>query len=459
MNTPVAIPGPDHGCSSIATEHRIRWWILLLLFFAMEINILDRQVLSLVAPVLRDEFHLSNTDYGRILFCFLLGMTLGQIPVGMMMDRLGPRAGFCVIFSGWSLANLLHGFAGTVVQFALLRLLLGLNECGAYSGGVKVIGQWFRPSERAFAGGLFNSGSVIGAVLAPPLIVSLMGTFGWRAAFIIPSVVGLLWIVPWLALYWEPWRHPRIRRAAGQGMSAPSAPKDAKLAFAATPQPSIRLLLTLAPVWGVVLIRAFGGPVTHFYWYWLPEYLKRERGMTLEAIGMFAWMPFLCGGIGNIGGGWLSSHLIRRGWTVNRARKTVFILGGCLCLLAIVIPQAPNAGTAIAIICLASLGINAMAANLMGLIADLFPQPILARISGMTGVGDGTVSMLMMLLAGVVIDRFSFTPVFIAVGLLPVLSLTALMVLVGTIRPISLEEIMQRRKTSSLVRSGSPDAG
>lgn len=445
MNLTVAHGSAADVQPGFGTDQRIRWWILLLLFFAMEINILDRQVLSLVAPVLRDEFQLSNTDYGRILFCFLLGMTLGQIPVGMMMDRLGPRIGFCVIFAGWSLANLLHGFAGTVVQFALLRLLLGLNECGAYSGGVKVIGQWFRPSERAFAGGLFNSGSVIGAVLAPPLIVTLMTTFGWRGAFIIPSVVGAVWIVPWLMLYWEPWRHPRLRRtpAAPGPIGQPAAEPASGVTG---PQPSIFLLLTLAPVWGVVLIRAFGGPVTHFYWYWLPEYLKRERGMTLQEIGAFAWLPFLCGGIGNIGGGWLSSQLIRGGWSVNRARKTVMILGGGLCLLAITIPFAPAAGAAIAIICLASLGINAIAANLMGLIADLFPQQVLARVSGMTGVGDGIVSMLMMLLAGIVIDRFSYTPVFIAVGLLPVLSLTALMVLVGTIRPIALEEILQRRR-------------
>ncbi len=408
----------------------------------MEINILDRQVLSLVAPVLRDEFHLSNTDYGRILFCFLLGMTLGQIPVGMMMDRLGPRAGFCVIFVGWSLANLLQGFAGTLVQFCALRLLLGLNECGAYSGGVKVIGQWFRPAERAYAGGLFNSGSVIGAVLAPPLIVHLMGAYGWRSAFIIPSVVGLLWLAPWLSLYWEPSRHPRLKR--GEGTSAPMVSPASVVPNANfEPQPSIPLLLTLSPVWGVILIRAFGGPVTHFYWYWLPEYLKRERGMSLEAIGMFAWLPFLCGGIGNIGGGWLSSHLILRGWTVNRARKTAFFLGGGLCVLAVTIPFAPNAAAAIAIICLASLGINAIAANLMGLIADLFPQSVLARVSGMTGVGDGIVSMLMMLLAGIVIDRFSYTPVFIAVGVLPLLSLAALMLLVGNIRPIALERIVR----------------
>ena len=440
MSAPGTFTAEVRGPSTAATAHPVRWWILLLLFFAMEINILDRQVLSLVAPVLRDEFQLSNTDYGRILFCFLLGMTLGQIPVGMMMDRLGPRVGFGIIFVGWSVANLLHGFAATVMQFCLLRLLLGLNECGAYSGGVKVIGQWFRPSERAFAGGLFNSGSVIGAVLAPPLIVYLMGAFGWRAAFIIPSVVSLIWLVPWFMLYWEPGRHPRLKPAVAPETAPERAPS------AAGAQPSILVLLTLAPVWGVVLIRAFGGPVTHFYWYWLPEYLKRDRGMTLQQIGAFAWLPFLCGGIGNIGGGWLSSHLIRRGWTVNRARKTVMISGGVLCLLAVLTPFAPTAGSALAIICLASLGINAIAANLMGLIADLFPQEVLARVSAMTGVGDNVIGMLMMLLAGIVIDRFSYTPVFIAVGLLPVLSLTALMVLVGPVRPIALGEMLRRKR-------------
>lgn len=445
MNLASFTPAPALPIAG-GTTHPIRWWILLLLFFAMEINILDRQVLSLVAPVLRDEFHLSNTDYGRILFCFLLGMTLGQIPVGMMMDRFGPRMGFSLIFIGWSLANLLHGLAGTVVQFCALRLLLGLHECGAYSGGVKVIGQWFRPEERAFAGGLFNSGSVLGAVLAPPLIVYLTGAFGWRMAFTVPSLVGLLWLIPWLLIYWDPASHPRLQRKNGRELrhSIPAQPAPPP----ATRQPSIRLMLTLSPVWGVILIRAFGGPVTHFYWYWLPEYLKRERAMSLEAIGMFAWMPFLCGGIGNIGGGWLSSHLIRRGWSVNRARKTVFLLGGALCLLAAAVPVAPSAGAAIALICLASLGINAIAANLMGLIVDLFPPEVLARVSGMTGVGDGLMSMLMMLATGVVIDRFSYTPVFFAVALLPLLALTALMVLVGTIRPISLTDILQRRRAT-----------
>lgn len=437
-----------------ANNHRLRWWILLMLFLAMEINILDRQVLSLVAPLVRDEFHLSNTDYGAILFCFLVGMTLGQVPVGLMMDRYGPRLGFTVIVIGWSFANMLHGFAGSMAQFGALRFLLGLNECGAYSGGVKVIGQWFRPTERAFASGLFNSGSVIGSVIAPPLIVFLMGAYGWRAAFVIPSLVGLLWLIPWLALYWEPGRHPKLADIGAADSPAPVAAPVEPVAAVATP--SIRTLLRWSPVWGVVLIRAFGGPVSHFYWYWLPEYLKRERGMSLEMIGLYAWLPFLCGGIGNIGGGWLSSHLITRGWSVNRARKTLFATGTSFCLLAVLIPFAPTAGTAIALICLAALGINAIAANLMGLLTDLFPQQILARVSGMTGVGDGVMSMFMMLATGIVIDRFSYTPVFIAAGFLPVLSLASLLFLVGRIRPISLAELAAGRRDGAAGGVNSP---
>ena len=400
---------------------RLRWWILLLLFLAMTINLLDRQVLSLVAPVLRDQFHLSNTQLGVVFFSFLLGMTLGQIPVGMMHDRIGPRMGFCLIISWWSAANLLHSLARSVLQFGLLRFMLGLGECGVYSGGVKTIGQWFPVRERALAAGLFNSGSLLGAIIAPPLIVYLTTRLGWPYAFLLPSLTGLIWLWPWLALRWNPRTEPMVAAAAGRERVLP--------------------LLAMPAVWGVVLMRSFGGPVSHFYWNWLPEYLKRERGMSLQQIGWWAWLPFLAGGLGNIGGGWLSSHLIRRGWSVNGARKAAFFLATALCLAAVLVPAAHSAASAMALICVAVMGINAFAANLMGIIADLFPQRILAKVSALTGVGDGAMSMTMMLATGVVLDRASWAPVFIAAGLLPLLSLTSLLVLVGRVRPIPLGEI------------------
>jgi ACS family hexuronate transporter-like MFS transporter len=402
---------------------RIRWWILAMLFAAMTINILDRQVLSMVVPVLREKFHFSDTAYGVIIFCFLLGMTLGQVPIGIMLDRRGARAGYAIILGYWSVVNMLHGFAGSVAQFSVLRFLLGTGECGTYSGGVKVIGQWFPVQERTLASGIFNSGSLVGAIVAPPLIVALMSRYGWQAAFLIPSGLGLLWLLPWFLV------HPS--RGAAVAATAGGASSEA----AAIP---ISTLLRFAPVWGVILMRAFGGPVTHFYWYWLPEYLKHERGMSLAMIGWFAWMPFFSGGLGNIGGGWLSSELIRRGWTVNRARKFVFALGTVLCAAAVFTPMMKSAAGAIALICIASGGINAIAANLMGLQADLFPASILARVSALTGIGDGLMSMTTMLLTGIVVDHFSYLPIFMAAGLFPIVTFTALMLLVGPIRPIPL---------------------
>jgi|YNPNPStandDraft_1061719.scaffolds.fasta_scaffold06153_7 ACS family hexuronate transporter-like MFS transporter len=405
-----------------------RWWILALLFAAMTINILDRQVLSLVAPVLRDELGLSNTQYGSIVFSFLLGMTLGQIPVGMMMDRWGARAGFSLAVAWWSVANMLHAGARSAAHFSILRFLLGLGECGTYSAGVKVIGQYFPPSERALAAGLFNSGSLAGAIIAPPLIVFLTLNYGWPAAFLLPSLSGILWLVPWLKLY-----RPAGGRGAGGGSLGKQSDRPGRACGT-----SLGGLARRAPVWGVILMRAFGGPVTHFYWYWLPEYLRRERGMSLEMIGLLAWLPFFSGGLGNIGGGWFSSRLIARGWTVNRARKTAFRIAVALSLAAALAPWAPDAGTALALICLASLGINALAANLMGLLTDLFPERVLARVSGMTGVGDGAVSMTMMQLTGVVVDRFSYLPVFVAAGAFPLAALASLELLVGEVRRLDL---------------------
>ena len=404
---------------------RLRWLILFLLFLAMAINILDRQVLSLVAPELRDRLHLSSTQYGTIVSCFLLGMTVAQIPIGALMDRVGVRLGYSMIFLWWSAANALHMGARSAAQFCALRFFLGIGESGTYSGGVKAIGHWFPPAERALAAGLFNSGSLAGAVIAPPLIVYLTLNFGWQSAFLIPSVASLIWLFPWLMIYREPSRHP---------CPASTARTDA---------PSLGCLLLQRAVWGVVLMRAFGGPVTSFYWYWLPEYLKRERGMSLGMIGVWAWLPFFSGGIGNIGGGWLSGKLIDRGWTVNKARKTVLTGAVALSLLAVLVPVAPSTTGAMLLICVASLGINAFAANLMGLMTDLFPHSILARVSGLTGVGDGIMGMATMQLTGVVVDRFSYLPVFAAAGVFPLVSLAALFLFIGQIGPIQEDRLSE----------------
>jgi len=417
---------PFHG----RIYRRLQWGILLLLFFAITINILDRQVLSLVAPVLRDELHLSNTEYGAIVFCFLLGMAVGQLPIGLLLDRIGARRGLAAIVGFWSIANLAHAFMRTVFGFGAMRLLLGVGECGNYSGGVKVIGQWFRPRDRALAAGFFNGGSLAGAIAAPPLITWLMLHHGWRSAFVLPSFAGALWVLPWLKTYWEPWRHPSLPKE----MRAEAAQQDASTT---APEPTTGSLLARQAVWGVILMRAFAAPVQHFYWYWLPEYLKHGRGMSLEAIGLTAWMPFVAGGAGNIGGGWLSRVLIGRGWSVDATRKLMLAATVAVCLVVVLVPFAPGPASALALICAASLALNAYAANLLGVLTDVFPQQMLARITGLTGIGDNGMSMIAMLLTGVVVDRFSYTPVFITAGIMPILGAACFFVLVQSVRPLS----------------------
>lgn len=391
-----------------------RWGVLALLFFSIAVNLIDRQVLSVLAPVIRDELKLSNTQYSFILFSFLLGMALTQVPAGMLLDRRGARAGLPVLMFAWSIANGLHAAARNVWHFCTFRFLLGAGECGNYSGGIKVISQWFPVSERALAGGIFNSGTVIGAFLAPPLIVAISARFGWRAAFILPSALGLLWILPWLALY-------RDRQPAGKsGARQPFLP-----------------LLRFRQVWGIMLMRMLGGPVVHFYWYWLPEYLKRERHFSMEMIGLLAGIPFLFAGLGNLAGGWFSGWLMHRGRAVDSARKMAFAAGAAFCLMSMLVPLAPGELLPVALICAATFGISAYVATHIGTLTDLFSEGVLARVTGLTGLGEGIMNMVLMVATGVVVDHFSYLPVFVAAGLMPVLGVASLFLLIRRIELVA----------------------
>ncbi|MCC6591211.1 MAG: MFS transporter [Bryobacterales bacterium] len=386
---------------------KARWGILGLLFASITINLLDRQVLSVMAPLIRDDLGLSNSEYSYIVFAFTLGLTLAQVPAGLWIDRRGPRLGLPAIMLVWSAANALHAAARTVWHFCAFRFLLGIGECGNYSAGVKVISQRFPAHERALAGGIFNSGTVIGALAAPPVLVAISKAFGWRMAFVLPSVLGLVWIVPWLVFC-------RERSAdVGAGASAPFRP-----------------LLGLRQVWGVMLMRALAGPVVHFYWYWLPEYLRRERGFSMEMIGLLAGIPFLFAGLGNVGGGLLANSLMRRGWTADRTRKFAYVLGTGLCALSMLVPFVPGEGAAIALISVATFGLATTVANHIGLLGDLFPPRVLAGVTGLTGLAEGCTNMTLTLVTGAVVDRYSYLPVFLAAGLLPVLAAGCLFLLI-----------------------------
>jgi MFS transporter, ACS family, hexuronate transporter len=393
----------------------LRWWIASLLLLATIINYVDRQTLSVLAPVLRDQFRMTNTDYSHVVFAFLLAYTFMQSGSGRIMDWLGTRRGMGLTIAWWSVAAMLHAFAGSVLQFGIFRFLLGLGEAGNWPGGVKTVSEWFPPKERAFAIGLFNSGSCVGALVAPPLVVWIALHFGWRAAFLMTGAAGFGWMTLWLLFYRAPKEHPWITAEElahiEEHGSVEIQPQNGRVRW--------RSLFGYKQVWGLVLARMLCEPVWWFYVFWLPEYLKRERHFGLEMIGLFAWIPFLTADLGNFAGGGLSSWLLRRGWPVLRARKFAMVLSAATMLAGVPAVLTDSPALAVALISLTTFAYSGWAANILTLPADLFPRNVVASVSGIGGTGAGVGGMIFTLLTGIIVDRFSYTPVFIAAGFMP----------------------------------------
>lgn len=397
-----------------------RWWMLGLLLAITVINFVDRQSLSIVAPILRESLHLSNADYGIIVGAFQMGMMVGEFPMGWLMDRRGVRFGLSFAVLWWSLANTFHAFGRSMSHFALLRFWLGTGECGNYSGGLKVVAHWFPTGERTLAVGIFNSGSMIGSILAPPLLVWFTLAYGWRSAFVIPSVLGFVWVVAWLYFYRTP----------------PGANREE--AFIA---PTNRELLAVRQTWALMLCRFLVGPVVQFYIYWLPEYLYRERGLTLKSIGAFAWVPFLFGDVGSIAGGLAAAVLLRKGFGLRLTRQITMGLGSFFCLFSIAVAQASTATGALAWICLVLLGHTFLSANMFATISDLFPADAVGRVTALTGIAGGLSGMLFPYLTGILVDRFSYTPVFFLASAMPLIGSAALFLMTTDAAPV------QRRLT------------
>jgi ACS family hexuronate transporter-like MFS transporter len=413
---------------------RLRWWIGTLLFLATLINYVDRQTLSVAIPVIRDEFGLSNTDYSRIVFWFLLAYTIMQVVSGKVIDLLGTRKGFSVFICWWSVAAMLHAFGNSALSFCVFRFLLGMGEAGNWPGAVKAVAEWFPPKERAVAAGFFNSGSSIGAVIAPPLITWVVVHFGWREAFVATGALGFVWLTAWLAIFRPPHEHPHITpeelahiREDGQARSAEGG---AGLRWID--------LFRYRQLWALVAGRILSDPVWWFYVFWLPEYLKRQRNFSLAEIGMFAWIPFFTAGIGSFAGGGLSSYLVRRGWTLTAARKSVLVASAVLMIAGIPAALAQGAVASLALISLATFAYASWAAVFIALPTDIFPKEVCASVYGIAGTAAGFGGMLSTLATGKVVDTFSYVPVFVAAGVLPVIAAVLLVILLGRVEPIAM---------------------
>ncbi|MCX6552147.1 MAG: MFS transporter [Acidobacteria bacterium] len=413
-------------------HRQVRWWILGMLFCVTMINFVDRQTLSVTAPKLREIFSLSNTQYGIIVAAFQMGMVFGEFPMGWLMDRRGARFGLTFAVMWWSIANALHAVANSLLHFSFFRFWLGTGECGNFSGGNKVVSQWFPVRERAFAVGIFNSASMIGSAVAPFLIVPIVHLYGWRTAFLVPSVLGMVWAAVWHFLYRSPDEHKKLTPAEAAYI------REGEPA-AAGPIPTNGQLLGLGPTWGLMLCRLLVGPVVQFYIYWLPEYLYRQRGFSLTEIAFFAWIPLMFGGLGSIGGGWASGFLIRRGYSVRAARIMTMGFGATLCFLSLAVVLVKTVPVALIAICCVLFGHTALSANMFAAISDIFPSSAVARVTGLTGIASGLSGMLFPLLTGILVDRISYTPVFAMASLMPAAGLLVLVVFAGKFKQIPLQ--------------------
>jgi ACS family hexuronate transporter-like MFS transporter len=435
-----------------AIAPRQRWTIVALLSASITINLLDRQILSVLASELRSQFNWSNAQYGSIAVAFNLGMMLGQIPAGTLMDRVGTRIGLTTIFMAWTVISVLHAIAGPgtaidaiaqaligwipglqalaggLAGFLLLRFLMGLSECGNYTAGIKALAGLFPPDLRGRAGGLFNAGAQFGSVIAPPIVVFLAARFGWRWGFVIPAVAGLIWLPFWLRSF--PDKETMTAIAVKPAATASGSP--------ASEIPLGRLMWN-RKVLGLFLIRVFTGPITTFYWTWLPLYLRTGRGMSFLALGLFASIPNLIGMTGNVAGGFLTDRIVRVTGSVDRGRKIAFTCAFGLGALSMTMPFVPNNYAAVVLMGLALFGNQWVAATYIGTVGDVVPQHLAGRVNGIAGFGDNGAALLAVLYTGVVVDWYGWTPVFIGAGTLPFLAMLSVFFVLGRIEPARFE--------------------
>jgi MFS transporter, ACS family, hexuronate transporter len=395
---------------------KLRWIIAALLFFATAINYADRLALSVVSSDLRHEFGMTEQDYSHVITMFFIAYAIMYACSGYIADRLGTRWGFSLFVLVWSAGAMLHALARGKWSLAACRFVLGAGEPGAWPAAAKAVAEWFPAHQRALGVGLFNAGSSTGSMLAPPMIAFLTLRYNWRVAFLFTGALGLLWMAAWLLLYWPPHRNRWLRPEEYEELRGHVRPPEETEPVAAGVV-NWRRLFSLRQCYTLILVRFFTDPVIYFVIFWLPEYLRKERGFDLAMVGKYAWVPFLFGDIGYILGGWLSGRLIRAGWPLPKARKSVMLMGAAVMPVAIVAPLVPAAWMAIAAACFLTFGHALWIANLQTLPTDLFPGQEVATVSGFSGMGGAVGGILANLGTGYLVQTFSYAPVFALAGI------------------------------------------
>ena len=430
---------------------RYRWVICGLLFFAATVNYIDRQVIGILKPTLQHQFGWSEVDYADIVFAFQLAYAIGLILAGRLMDRLGTKLGFALALTVWSVAAIAHAgatvfgpavasllglvglaYSASAAGFIAARFALGLGESGNFPASIKAVAEWFPKRERALATGIFNSGTNLGALIVPLAVPWITYSFGWSWAFIATGALGLLWLVLWLPLYGNPERHPRV--SAGELAFIRSDP----------PEPTVSVplarILPHRPTWAFAIAKGLTDPIWWLYLFWIPDFFSRNYGLDLKTIGLPVFVIYCVASIGSVGGGWLSSTLIKRGWTINAARKTAMLTFALAVVPIIFATQAKSMWLAVALVSLAAASHQGWSANLFTLVSDSFPRQAVGTVTGFGGMAGAVGGMFIAKLTGYILEATgSYVPVFLIAGFAYIVSFAIIHLLVPRIEPVKLD--------------------
>ncbi len=409
---------------------KFRWVICAVLFLGITKNYMDRQVLGVLKTTLQQQFSWNEIDYSNLVFVFQAAYALGMVAMGKLVDRMGTRLGYGLAMLFWSLASMAHAVCGSLLSFAFARGALGLGESGAFPASIKTVAEWFPRKERAFATGIFNAGTNVGAIVTPLLVPWITLRYGWRWAFLATGAIGFAWLALWLAVYRKPEQHPRCSGAELAYIQSEQEP----------PAPKVRWLRLLGyrQTWAVAVTKFLTDPIWWFYLFWVPGFLQREHGLDLTHIGLPLATIYLVSDAGSIAGGWLSSQLLKRGVSTNGARKTAMLVCA-VCVVPIVYAyRAQGLSSTVLLIGLAAAGHQGFSANVYTLASDMFPKNAVASVIGIAGMAGAAGGMLIAKIVGYVLQTTGsyFVP-FVIAGAAYLIALAVMHLIVPRLQSVS----------------------
>ncbi len=408
-----------------------RWVVVGLLFTAMVINYVDRQAIGILKPTLSKEFGWSETDYADLIFWFQASYAVAYLAFGRIIDRIGARWGFGIAFLIWQIAFIAHAGARSLTGFIFARIALGIGEGGGFPGGIKAVTEWFPKKERAFATGIFNAGTNIGAIVTPLIIPAMTLAWGWEVAIIVTGVAGLIWLPIWLMVYRRPREHPKVTAAELAYIEQDPADPVEKVAWTK--------LLTKRETWAYALGKFLIDPIWWMFLFWLPDFLGKRYGLDLKTFGPPLVAIYLLSDVGSVGGGWLSSTLMKRGFSLNAARKTAMLICAVCAVPVGFAALADNLWVAVGIIGLATAAHQGFSANLYTLPGDVFPRSAVGSVVGIGGMIGAFGGMAMAKYAGWVLDSIgTYTPIFVVAATAYLLALGVVHLLTPKMEPVKL---------------------